>query len=215
MIQKMKLLHYLTEETYRKIAERLQLDFQPSQIGENFVAFPDQPITRVQMFNIVYKQFGHVWFMNLELDFPRFGCTYDEFETKLYEHYNALFGADVMCDFPDYDQLNCDYIEYANTLEVADAKAEFVRLAASGCPPEQLDKALWDQFEKAHSTIEFCLAATDDTHLETLARCHGSALKKRLPEKHAHRATGITPLAAVNAEVESDILDWLRKRHGI
>jgi hypothetical protein len=215
MIHKIRLLHYLTEETYRKIAERLQLDFQPSQIGENFIAFSDEPITKVQMFNIVYKDFGHVWFMYTALDFPRFSCTYDEFESRIYERYNALFGGEIMSDFPDYDNLNCDYIEYVNTLEVADAGAALDRLAASGCPPEQLDKTLWEQYEKAHGTIEFCLAAADGTHLETLARCHGTALKKRLPEKHAHRGTGITPLAAVNAEVESDILTWLRKKHGI
>ncbi len=215
MIQKLRLLHYLSENTYRKICEKVNLVYSPSHIGDNFIVYPRKPIARVQLFNINYRDFGHVWFMHIDIDFPKFNCSYHDFNAKLYERYNLLFDMEIMSEFPVYDHINCDYIEYSAIVEVDNTKEVIQRLRVKGCVPEQLDKSLWGQYKKAHSTIEFCLAEIDDTHIETLARCHGTALKKRITNTDFHRATGITPTITVNMETENEILRWLRQKYAI
>ena len=82
------------------------------------------------------------------------------------------------------------------------------------CVPEQLDKALWDKYKKPHGTIEFCISIEGDA-VETLARCHGTALKKRVTDTSLHRTVGLMPEAAVNKDTETDILNWLYKRYHI
>ncbi len=215
MIQKIRLLHYLSENTYRKICDKVNLVYNPGQIGDNYIEYPEKPISRIQMFNINYKDFGHIWFMHINVDFPKFNCTYHDFQAMLYESYNVLFGAEIMSDFPSYDQINCDYIEYYSILEVDNAKTVISELSEKKCIPEQLDKALWGKYKKAHGTIEFCLAMSDDTHIETLARCHGTALKKRITNTDFHRATGITPSIAINIITENEIVGWLKQKYNI
>jgi hypothetical protein len=215
LIQKIRLLHYLSEHTYKRICDKVNLIYSPSQIGDNFIAYPEKPISRIQMFNINYKELGHIWFMHINVDFPKFNCAHNDFESRLYESYNVLFDTGIMSDFPIYDQINCDYIEYSTILDVNDAKAVMSRLSKKGCVPEQLDKALWEKYKKAHGTIEFCLSAIDGTHIETLTRCHGTALKKRISNTDFHRATGITPTISVNIQTENEIVSWLRQKYNI
>lgn len=215
MIQKIRLLHYLSENTYKRICDKVNLSFSPSQIGDNFIVYPEQPIARIQMFNINYNAFGRIWFMHIDIDFPRFNCAYEDFAARLYESYTALFGAEIMSDFPAYDRINCDYIEYSTILDVDNAQSVISMLGKKGGVPEQLDKVLWGEYKKAHGTIEFCLSAMDNTHIETLARCHGTALKKRITDTAFHRATGITPTVSVNRETENDIVSWLWQKYNI
>lgn len=212
MIRKMNLLHYLTEDTYRKICVRSGLDFN-KQKG-NIIVFPDERIRKIDLYNIDYKEFGHIWFMDVEVDFPKFSCGYDLFGKNLYEEYHRIFGEDIMVDFPTYDQLCCTYIEYVSMLTLNGDSSDIVNRLQEKCVPEQLDKALWDKYKKPHGTIEFCVSIEGNS-LETLARCHGTALKKRVRDTSLHKTVGLLPEAAVNEVTETHIMDWLYKQYGI
>lgn len=212
MIQKLNLLHYLSEDTYKKIC--VKLGFDDSNAKENIIAYKNEKISRINMFNIKNKQFGHIWFMDLEVDFPRFNCDYDTFEEQLYSHYHTMFGEDIMLDFPAYEQLCCGYIEYSSMIELEENYDEIIERIKSKCVPEQLDKNLWDKYKKPHGTIEFCMSINGKT-VETLARCHGTALKKRIPDTTMHRTVGLLPSIAINRKTENEILDWLYRRYKI
>lgn len=211
MIRNLNLLHYLSEDTYKRICRKFNLNNGKS-VKNNFVAI-DEKIRKINLFNISYKQFGHIWFMGAEIDYPKFGCTYDLFEHNLYDHYYAVFGDEVMSEFPSYDRLCCDYIEYSSVVKTSNA-ADIIKKLEAKCKPEQLDKSLWGQYKKPHGTIEFCACAGKD-NIEILARCHGTALKKRITDSSLQITVGLLPAAAVNDLTENRILDWLYKKHGI
>lgn len=211
MIRKLNLLHYLPEETYRKICIKFNLD--PDSPRDNIAEFGGEALANISLYNITYKEFGHIWFMEAGIDFPRFGCSYDGFGKALYEHYQAKFGREIMAGFPPYDELCCNYIEYSSRIE-AENIPEVMRLLAAKCSPEQLDRALWDKYKKPHGTIEFC-AAENGNSIDILARCHGTALKKRVTDAALHRTVGLLPDAAINGQTEEQILSWLCKKHGI
>lgn len=212
MIQKLNLLHYLTEDAYKKICVKLGLD--ESNAKENIINFNNEKISKINLFNIKYKQFGHIWFMDAEVDFPKFNCDYDTFEQNLYSHYHSIFGEDIMLDFPSYDQLCCSYVEYSSIIELSENSTEIIVRLKEKCVPEQMDKGLWDNYKKPHGTIEFCVQVNDKT-IETLARCHGTALKKRIPDVTMHKTVGLIPSAAINKITEDSILNWLYKRYNI
>ncbi len=208
MIVNIRLLHYLSEETYKTICNRLGLDPSYSRIGENYIEYADSPISKVHMFNIDYKSLGRIWFMHVDVDFPRFTCTYEEFPDRLFAAYRVLFGEDAMSDFPAYDCINCDYIEYTSVIEIYNADNAIEKLQTGKCVPEQLDRLLWEKYQKPNSTISFYICKEDDSHLRLHAKCHGTALKRRIKDASLHRATGITPNTAINAETERNIIDW-------
>lgn len=214
MIQRLNLLHYLSENTYKTICIKFNLDTGKSKIN-NFVTFTDDKIKKINLFNIIYKQFGRIWFMDVEIDYPKFDCTYDSFEQNLYDHYCSVFGEKILSDFPSYDCLCCSYIEYSSVIKVANA-SDIIKKLEIKCKPEQLDKSLWGQYKKPHGTIEFCASANKDKNIiEILARCHGTALKNRVTDPSLHRTVGLIPSAAINAATENCILNWLYKKHGI
>lgn len=212
MIQKMNLLHYLTEDTYRKVCVKLGLDFN-KQKG-NVIVFPGERIEKINLYNIDYKEFGHIWFMDVEVDFPEFSCRYDLFGKNLYEEYHRIFDEDIMVDFPTYDQLCCTYIEYVSVLALDEDSSNIVNRLQEKCVPEQLDKALWNTYKKPHGTIEFCVFIEGNS-LEVLARCHGTALKKRVRDASLHKTVGLIPEAAVNKATEACIIDYFYKQYGI
>lgn len=119
-----------------------------------------------------------------------------------------------MLDFPPYDALCCNYIEYSSMLELKDHANEVLENLKIKCAPEQLDKRLWDHYKKPHGTIEFC-ASIAGGGLEILARCHGTALKKRITDTTLQRTVGLIPGAAVNPATEDKILNWLYKKYHI
>ncbi len=215
MIQKMRLLHYLSESTYKKICVRLGLSDASPKIGDNFVTLENQKVYRIHLFNILYEQFGHVWFLYTHIDFPKFDCSYQAFEKELFMCYSQLFGQEIMADFPLYDEINCDYVEYMDMLTVENASRKIALLENGKCVREQLDRALWNDYKKAHGTIALCICKEDDTHLTTLARCYGTALKKRFKDTSFHRATGVTPSKIVNENTEKEIMNWLYKSYGL
>jgi hypothetical protein len=166
----------------------------------------NSPITQIHLFNLEYKSFGHIWFMRVFTDIRSFNCGYEEFESALYQAYDALFGADIMSDFPVFDAINCDYIEYGAIAGVDDAEAAIERLRSTKMTPEQLDRDLWDNFKKASSAVAFLLCKEDDTHIRLLAKCHGTAMKRLIKDEQLHRATGICLPIAVNHETEALVL---------
>lgn len=215
MISDIRLLHYLTEDTYRLIARKLGLSEESPHNREDGACFAGDRIYRVKLFNIIYKQFGHIWFMYTFVDFDKFHCAYADFSGALYSAYDGMLGSRIMDGFPAYDAINCDYVAYRNSLRVDDADAVMDGLRGSGkYPPEQLDRARWDAFKKPHGTIEFCIDRQDESHLATLARCHGTAMKKRVDSKY-HRSTGVTPAKIVNEQTERELLRWLCGRYGL
>ena len=201
MIQKLNLLHYLSEDTYKKIC--VKLGFDDSNAKENIIAYKNEKISKINMFNIKYKQFGHIWFMDVEVDFPRLNCDYDTFEEKLYSYYHTIFDEEIMVDFPAYDKLCCGYIEYSSMIELEVNSDEIIERIISKCVPEQLDKNLWDKYKKPHGTIELCMSINGKM-VETLARCHGTALKKRIPDTKMHRTVGLLPSVAINRKTENE-----------
>lgn len=212
MIERVGFLHYLSEDAYRAVCERFGMDADVQKGPENSRTFEGGGVAGIQMYNLVYAQQGRIWFLHTEIDFPRLGCSYDDFPQKLYEAYRDCFGEAFVQDAPDYDSLNCDYVEYARVFAVDDAAAVMACLREK-CPREQVEKALWADYKKPNATIAFCLAEQGPTRIETLARCHGPALKKRIKDAALHRGTGVTPAAVVNVKTEKEITDWLWGRY--
>ena len=145
--------------------------------------------------------------MHVDIDFPRFDCTCEEFPDRLFTAYRVLFGAEAMSDFPAYDHINCDYIEYTSIIEIDDADVAIEKLKTGKCIPEQLDRLLWEKYQKSNSTISFYICKEDDSHIQLFVKCHGTALKKRIKDASLHRATGITPYTAINTDTEREIID--------
>ncbi len=209
MIIKLRLLHYLSESTYHRIANIVRLKTSNIAIGDNYVEYPDSAITKIHMFSIEYNQLGRIWFLYTHVDYRKLACEYSEFADVLYAQYQLLFGQEVMSEFPAYNGINCDFIQYACIAKVDDADRCLAVLAESSCVPAQLDRAMWPQFEKPHGTISFYAAKHDATHLIVMAKCYGTALKKRIKEQSRHIATGVIPSAVVDHSEELKILSWL------
>jgi len=211
MIQAMNFLHYLHADTYRAVCRALGLSETKPR---GTIAFDNQFISNVSLYHVAYEQFGHIWFLDVRVDCTKHSGTRAGFAEELYAAYRKLFGAESMEKFDAFDDACCNYIEFSNTVVVTDAD-KTLALLRSKCVPEQLDAALWHIYKKPHATIEFCLCKESDMSLRTLARCHGTALKKRIKEDALHRTVGIKPAAALAEETERDIVAWLYKKHGL
>ncbi len=213
MINKLSLMHYLSEETYKIICRKLKLDDSHHKTKDNFVLFPDRFISCVYPFNIVYNQFGHVWFLSVDINFQKL---HPNFEYELLNEYTNLFGENAMSDFPAFENIYCSYIEYSDILTVGSTDLILTSMASTGCVPEQLDEKRWGEYKKPHGTIEFCVSKVDDTHLKILARCHGTALQKRIKDKALHHmGAGIKLTEMIKEETEIEIMNWLYAKHRI
>ena len=217
MIRNLKLLHYLSEDTYKNICQSLNLDDSVSKSKDNFISYPDKPIFRIHPFNIIYKQFGHIWFLNVFIDFPKFQCDYADFSSRLFEQYRELFGETIMEDFSAFEQIICEYVEFYNTFEVTDAGNVEKDARNLGCPPVNLDLdiASLTNANIPHGKIEFCISRKDDKHIETLAHCFGTALKKRIKDKSFHGPVGIKAIKIVNEQTEEEIVNWLLEKYNL
>jgi hypothetical protein len=212
MINNMGLLHYLSEDTYRKICNVLNLE---DSAHENFATYPNKPIFHINPFNIVYKQFGHIWFLHLYINFPKLKCDYANFKDKLFEQYEKLFGKNVMNGFPAIDQIVCDYVEYYNIFKLNNTQNMEECLKMPGCPPVQLelDLSSLKHSNKPHGKIELCVSKKDNMYIETLVRCFGTSLKKRIKDKSLHGPVGIKISKIVDKQIETEIVNWTHKRH--
>ena len=216
MIKSLNLLHYPSQQTYKAVCGQLGLNAADRQIKGNHAFYPGEPICLVHPYNIIYDSFGHVWFLSVSIDFQKLMQGKENFETKLFSEYTKLFGENVMNGFPAIDDIYCKYIEYENTVTVQDADSVIKDMAASGCPPEQLDENKWTEYKKPRGTIEFCVSKIDDTHLKTLARCHGTALQKRIKDKSlCQMGAGVRVAKMVEEQTETDIINGLYSKHKI
>jgi hypothetical protein len=216
MIKNLKLLHYLSEQTYKNICNKLGLDDSDRKTKDNHVLYPDKLIYFIHPFNIIYEQFGHTWFLSVSIDFQKFQQPHMCFKNELFSEYTKLFGQDAMNDFPAFENIYCNYIEYANVLTVDNADRVIKNMAASGCVLEQLNENKWAEYKKPHGTIEFCVSKSDDIHIKTLARCHGTALQKRVKDKSLHHlGGGVCVAKMVDEQTESDIMNWLYAKYKI
>jgi|GEM_PF-2228338 len=211
MIQTMNFLHYLHEDTYRDVCRALGLDeTKPREAA----VFENQLISKVSLYHIAYEKFGHIWFLDVRVDCTMLAGVRMDFAEELYTAYHMLFGPEAMAKFETFNDACCNYIEYANRLAVASVDETLASLRGI-CAPEQLDAARWYMYKKPNATIEFCLCKESETSLRTLARCHGTALKKRVKDETLHRTVGIKPVAALNEATERDIFAWLCQKHGL
>ncbi len=216
MISKMSLLQYLSEETYQTICDRLGLDDRSRKIKDNFRQFPEAFVCRVHPYHIQYEQFGQVWFLSADIDCEKYEKGCQDFEKTLYEEYAGILGQEAMGHFPAYENIYCSYIEYRNQLQVTSADEVIRNMALSGCPPEQLDERRWSEYKKPHGTIEFCVSKAEDTVIKSVARCHGTALQKRIKDKSLHHmGAGVRVAKMVREETEKEIMDWLCSRYKI
>jgi hypothetical protein len=208
----MGLLHYLSEDTYKKICNALNLD---DSARGNFTTYPNKPIFYINPFNIVYKQFGHIWFLHIYIDFPKLECDYKDFKDKLFRQYEKLFGKIVMNDFPPIDQIVCDYVEYHNIFKLNNTQNNKEGIKTPGYPPVQLnlDLSSLKHSNKPHGKIELCVSKKDNKHIETLTRCFGTALKKRIKDKSLHGPVGIKVSKIVDKQTETEIVNWVHKKH--
>ena len=213
MITNIKLLHYLSEATYKRICDKLDLNTGDNIIGGNFVEYPGSVITKVHLFNINYKSFGRIWFMRVDVDFRLLSCSNEEFSEALRTACSALFDREAMADYPAYDQINCDYVEYTALADVGNADEAINRLLQGKCVADQLDRDRWANYEKPPSTIALYICKEDDKHLRLLAQCHGTAMKRRIKDTSLHRATGIMPAVAVNAQTEQSVFEFLWRQY--
>ena len=217
MIKNMGLLHYLSNDTYKKICDKINVDDREHKTKENCVSYPNKPIFHINPFNIVYKQFGHIWFLHIYIDFPKFKCNYIDFKHKLFEQYEGLFGKNIMNDFPAFDQIICDYVEFHNIFKVDDVEKIEEKIKILGCPPVELnlDLSSLTHANKPHGKIEFSISKKDNRNIETLARCFGTALKKRIKDKSLHGPVGIKVSKIVDRQTEAEIVNWVLKRHNL
>lgn len=212
MIEKLRLLHYLKDDKYKKICAVLNLDDRDKKTKDNWILFEDKGIYKIHMFNIEYEKFGHVWFMDVYIDFENFKCSYDDFGKNLYKQYKKIFGDDIVDSFDEYAGLNCSYIEYSHMYDIVDSDKTLKKLELK-CPPEQLNRELWDKYKKPHGMISAYMAKENNHQIFLLIKCYGTALKKIIKDKDLHRATGITPTIAVNEEIEKVIVDKQLKKY--
>lgn len=215
MIQALHLLHYLEQGTYERVADVLGYSEKLRTGKSADVYFPSGGIRAIKLFDIEYKVFGHIWFLDAHFDFPSMNCTYEGFDSARKDAFAQVIGQRLAGEMPGYDALCCGYIEYGEALPVVDAEKTMSRLRLSKMAPEQLDKSKWETFEKPHATITFCVDKLDSTHLETLARCHGTALKRRIKDSACHKTVGLLPRIAINQSTERDILDDLYRLHHV
>lgn len=215
MIKNIRCLHYLTESTYKNICQVLELDCSDQKTKGNFIFNPKRSIYRINLFNIVYKTFGHIWFLCTSMSFADFKCSNENFQQELFAKYSEVFGEKAMTDFPAFENINCEHIEYYNVFKVENADAVMEKLRLQGCLPVLYDLKDDDYVGKPRGKIEFCVSKKDDTHIETLARCHGGILKQRIKDKSFHIATGVSAAKMIEEQIEKNIVDSLLKRYKI
>lgn len=215
MINNIRLLHYLSEDTYKKIYEKLSINDKYGILTNDHLKYPAEKIYNICLYNIIYKQFGHIWFLHIYINFPKFQCDFKEFENRLFKEYEKLFGKDNMTNFPLYKEINCDYIEYNGLAKVENADKTICDVRTQGCPPVHLEWEMEKLFTEPHAKIEFCVSKKDDKTIEYLARCHGLALKRRIKNKMFHVATGLSAPKMINEEIEKDLLNRLFKQYKI
>jgi len=216
MIENIGLLHYLSKETYKEICNKLNLDGSDRLNSINNVFYQKKPIYRIHPFSIFYNHLGNiVWFLHVNINFPKYKCNNNEFGEKLYEDYTQIFGNDAVKTFSAFQEINCDYIEFSNTLKVKNANAVIDKMKSQGCSNEQINKNMWDQFENPHAKIGFCISKKNETYIETLIRCYGPALKQRIKDKNLHVKTGVSATEMLKIETEKNILDWCISKYKI
>ena len=217
MINNMGLLHYLSEDTYKKICKKLNLDDSNSKNDGNFISNPDNPIFHINLFNIIYKQFGQIWFMDIYLNFPKFQCENTNFEKSLYKEYNKIFGKNVMDNFPKLEEIMCNYIEYLNIFNVNNAIEIEEKAKILGCSPVQLifNVNNLKNKEQPHNKMHLCVSKIDRKNIQTLIHGFGSSLKKRIKDKTYYGPVGIKTPKMLEKQTEKEIVNWMLKKNNL
>ena len=217
MINNIGLLHYLSQETYKGICEKLNLDDTDSKTGGNSISIPDNPVFHIKLYNIIYKQFGHIWFMETYLNFPKFGCSNENFGKNLFKQYGKLFGKDIMVNFPELEKIVCVYIEFLNEFNIHNADEIERKAIKSGClpVPSVFDIDNLKHRDKSHSNIHLYISKIGNEKIGTLTLGFGSALKKRISDKIYHGPVGIKIPKMLDKQTETGIVNWALKKNNL
>lgn len=198
MIRNFEMMNYINEPAYRKICEKYGFDFSESNIPANRKYFNDNsPFIQFSVFNIVYRDLGHIWFFPVILNAPRLfsACeiTQDNFRTLLLKAYKNEFGTEIMDVFPNFDYERrpgakavtfaaVEYVSYVNT-ENADSLIE--RLSGCNFSHEQLNPDYFNTYKlKSNAYITFTINKISNTKVRLCAKVASTALKKTLGQKN-------------------------------
>jgi hypothetical protein len=219
MVRVIELQHYINKENYQNIILHLSTNnetYKTETRNTHTYKIPDSLIYEVFLFDGEYKNAGHIYILVTKINSDILKIEYEDFKNVLYKEYALLFGMDAMHEFPGYDELVCDYIEYDAMLPVENADQTLNHLRANGkFEPEQLEYLLWDSFKKSFGVIEFCLCKISNKEIRMFARCRGSALKKRIKDTSLHIEGGVIPKVVINEITEKNIFDWLCKQYKV
>jgi len=218
MLTKLSFLLYLSRETYKSICQTLNLDDSDQKTGINQALFPNQLISRINAYNILYQQFGHIWFLDVDIDFTKLEQPQQNFEEELFREYEKLFGAHIAKNLPTLENTSCGYAEFTNTISVPSTNTIIQNFTNAGHPIEKIDERYWQNYKKptgTNATLDLFISKIDDNQLKTLATCHGTAMKKRIKDKAFHIATGVSAAKVLDEQTEQDIMAWLYKKHNI
>ena len=216
MIQKMTLLYGLTQETFELLKSRLDSMYPDISDHKKKIfswKFEGDPVCQLDLYNLTFKAGGECYICQAYIDFPKFGCAYEDFGTVLYKKYEALFAVSKLADFPAYDSSVCDFIEYAAECKADDADKTLQKFAQNfGFKPEQLDRTRWHEYKTHFGTNHFRMTKLSGDQIVISAKCDGTVLKKRIGNDHVNRDGGVIPSAAVNREDEERILHWMKTK---
>lgn len=207
MIKRLHVLHSLTEDAHDCVAAALGAAESGSR--RRSLRYDDSPVKEIQLFRA-----SDEYFMRAVIDFPLFGCSYEEFPAVLYRTYTDMMG-DAAGLLGNYESLAVDYIEYADSIRYDGrdkCDAAFAALRER-CAPQQLDRGLWSEYKKPGGTVGFYAARDDETHIGLLVSANGTVLKKRIKDSALHRGRGVAAAAAVDAGTERGIIAWCMSMH--
>lgn len=215
MIGEIQLVQYIDESAYKNICEKLSEYETDSHPHSHTFTLNEKGIKRFELFETNLKNKIHTYIVQSVLDYQKFDCKYNEFPILLYQRYYELFGDEIMSDFPDYENIACDYMELFGTAEVRNVDTLFKKLLEKNCKPEQLDRSRWNEVEPTYSKVKFCMAKEDKKNVSYLMCIHGRMLKSRVKEKGLHLYNGVLPSVLINENMVYDITAWQLHIYGL
>lgn len=197
MIRHIGIINYLSEETYKAVADNLGIDGGKKHPKDNKRAFsdPDNALLSLEMYNIAYRDFGHVWFLPVLLDMNvLFGAPkavqirasdigYDDFSVRLLDTYRRQFGESIVNGFPDIDRMVCSYAEFIVLIRVPNADGLMAKVEEGRFTEPQLDGDCFESYKLRNATPWFTVNRLDATSIRLCAKCQGIALKSQLKVK--------------------------------
>jgi len=226
MIRHMGLMHYPSEETYRRLGAQLGMDLGKKIDKNNRRIFtdPGNPVRQITMYTISYEKMGQIWFLPINLDFnalfkappdtlvPADDIDYASFRELLLDTYRRGIGDDFVDGFPDiFEKTLCAYVEFTAHMETRDAGELMARLSRGRFEREQLDISCFDTYKLKNAIPWFTVNTLGRTTVRLCAKCNGTALKRLL--KATNRGVGVPVPTVLGKETAVDVLSKQVVKH--